>query len=589
MLAPAARKVPRALHLTVAQPLTRDPALGLIGALVVLALAGVLVPLIVTLWSSLRMGLLIDAGPLVLTNYAAVFTDPAFPGVLANTLLLGCGSVLVMMAFAVPIVWILARTDFPWKNLVFILLTVKIAIPGFLTAMAYVFLLSPRAGIVNQALQGALGLPEPPVTIYSLPWIAALQGLVLVPAAAFMMLAAFRAMDPTLEEAAAVSGMRPPQVWLRITLPMLVPALLATALFFFVIAIEIFDFAGLIGLPARIIVLSTWIYDVTHPVMGLPDYGQASALGVVLGALAALGIVGYLALTRHAERFVTVTGKRRQAAVVRLGRWRWAAVAFVALYFLLAFVLPLLTLLWASLLPHLQPPSLAAFGRLTLESYGAALRFLPVPLRNTLIVMMAVATLSVTLAACVSWVVLRTQAPGRRWIDGVVFLSPAVPSMIAAVAFLYLGLSIHKLMPIYGTIWLILLAMGTRTLGFSTRTINSAAIQLHRELEEAARVAGVRRSAAFLRLFVPLVGPALFYAWLWIAVLSARELTIPLMLYARDNPLLSTLIWNTQASGRTDVSAALAVLLMGFLALFAAVAQLVAQRYSRGADLAVES
>jgi iron(III) transport system permease protein len=587
MLAPAARKLPRALTWSAARPIVRDPALGLIGLLVLLGLVGVLGPLFVTLWSSLREGLLVDGGPLVLANYATALGDPRFPGVLANTLLLGVGTVAVMLLFALPMVWILARTDFPWKGLVFTLLTVKIAIPGFLTAMAYIFLISPRSGIVNTALQGALGLAEAPFSVYSLPWIAALQGLVLVPAGAFMMLAAFRGMDPALEEAAAVSGMPTHQVWLRITLPMMAPAVLATALFFFVIAIEIFDFAGLIGLPARIVVLSTWIYDLTHPAVGQPDYGQASALGMVLAGLAALGVAGYLVVTRRSERYVTVTGKRRQAALVPLGRWRWAAGGFLGLYFLLAFVLPLLTLLWTSLVPYLQPPSVEALGHLSPASYGFALRFLPVPLRNTVLVMVVVATLSVVLSACVSWVVLRTRIPGRRAIDGVIFLSPAVPGIIAAVAFLYLGLSVHKLIPIYGTVWLILLALGTRTLAFSTRTINSAAIQLHRELEEAAQVSGVRRSAAFLRLFLPLVAPALFYAWVWIAVLSARELTIPLMLYARDNPLLSTLIWNTQAGGKSDVAAALAVLLMVFLALFALVAQLIARRWARGAELAV--
>ena len=233
-----------------ARPIARDPALALIGALVLLGLAGVLGPLFVTLWSSLREGLLVDGGPLRAGELRHGARRPALPGVLANTLLLGVGTVAVMLAFALPMVWILARTDFPWKGLVFTLLTVKIAIPGFLTAMAYIFLISPRSGIVNAALQGALGLAEAPFSVYSLPWIAALQGLVLVLGGAFMMLAAFRAMDPALEGAAAVSGMPTHQVWLRITLPMMAPAVLATALFFFVIAIEIFDFAGLIGLPA---------------------------------------------------------------------------------------------------------------------------------------------------------------------------------------------------------------------------------------------------------------------------------------------------------------------------------------------------
>ncbi len=552
-------------------------ALGLY-ALALVATGAVLLPIGVTLVASLREGLLTDGGPWALTNFQTVVTHPRFGQVVGNTLALGLGTVAVMLAIAVPLTWLVARSDLPGRGLVYTLLVAQVAIPSFLTAMAYVFLLNPRNGMVNLWLKGLLGVAAPIFNVQSVAWMAALQGIVLVPAAVFMMLAAFAAMDPTLEEAAAVSGLPRAQILLRVVCPMLLPSILAAGLFFFVIAVEIFDFAGIIGMPADIFVVSSWIYDLTHPSTGLPLYGPASSVGVLLMAITVPAVVLYLWATRSAGRYVTVTGKRVRARPLPLGRWRWPALAFVGAYFSLSFAIPALTLFWASVVPYLQPPSAAALGRASFQSYAYALSFFGTPLKNTLLLMVATATLACALSLCVSWVVTRSRLPGRRVLDGVVFLAPAIPALIGAVAFMYVALSIYRVAPLYGTIWLIVLALAVRALAFTSRTLNGAAIQLHPELDEAARVSGLPTLASFRRIFVPLVAPALVYAWTWVAVLAARDLTTPIMLYARDNPTVATLIFNLQANGKSDQAAAVAVLLMGVLI----VVSIVARRLARG-------
>jgi iron(III) transport system permease protein len=159
-------------------------------------------------------------------------------------------------------------------------------------------------------------------------------------------------------------------------------------------------------------------------------------------------------------------------------------------------------------------------------------------------------------SATVSWVVTRSRTRVARWVDAVVFLSPAVPSMVAAVAFQMLGIALHKWLPLYGTIWLIAIAMSTRMLAFCTRTVNGAALQIHAELDEAAYASGVSPFVAFRRVFLPIVAPALFYAAIMVGMLSARELTLPLMINTGHAPLVSTLIFDLQTNGNFGAAAA---------------------------------
>jgi iron(III) transport system permease protein len=541
----------------------RGASIAWVYGLALVALAAVLVSLFGNVLASLSAGA--DLGAFTLDNYARLFGDRKLAEVAGRTLVLGAGTVLVMLVFGVPIAWLVARTDFGWKGALVGLLTAKLAIPGFITAMAYVWLFNPSSGMVNQMF-GATGLGATPVAnVYGLHWICFLQGVVLVPACVFMLLPAFQNMDAMLEEAAWVSGVSRGRAARRIVLPLLAPGVLAAMLFFFVVAIDVFDFVGIIGMPGRIEVLSLWIYDATHPVIGVPDYGFAAATGMLMFVLSAAAIVLYVRFLRESQRYAVLRGKARHAGPLRLGRWRWAAQALVALWLLLAFVIPVLTLVWVSLVPFLQPPSSRAIATLSAKSYGFALSYLRTPLANTLMVMAGAVALVVAMSASISWIVTRGGSAFARWADALVFLSVAVPAMVAAVAFQTAGMAVHRWIPLYGSIWLMAIVMGTRMLTFGTRTVNAAALQIHVELDEAAYASGVSRMVTFRRVFLPIVAPALFYVALMVSMLSARELTLPLMMNSGESPLVSTLIFDLQSNGNFAGAAAVSLYMIVIL------------------------
>lgn len=538
----------------------------LIYGIVILAILLISISLVGSIIASFSPGEELG-GKWTISNYEFIIQDEKFLPVLIDTIILGVGSVIVMLFFSVPISWLLARTDFAWKGLLFSLLTAKMAIPGFITAMSYVFLFNPNNGIVNKLV----GIPL--FDIYSLLWICFLQGLVLTPVAVFMMLPTLRNLDPSLEEAARISGVTNLQTIRYIVFPLVAPAVIAATLFFFIIAVEIFDFVALIGLPGDIKVLSVLIYDSTHPSVGLPNYGLAGAYGISLFLITAIAILFYMKFLRQSQKYAVVGGKRRRGNPQALNRLKWPANLFVLSWIFLAFCIPILTLAWTSLVPYLQPPSLKAMSSLSLQSYGYALTYLGEPFINTIAVMIIAVLIGIMSSTCISWVVTRSRNRLGRWVDFLVFLSPAVPSMVAAVAFQYFGLKIHQMIPIYGTIWLVSLAMSTRMLAFCTRTMNTSAMQLHYELDEAAYASGISKLMTFRKIFVPLIAPAVFYSAVMVAMMTAKELTIPLMINTGGTPLISTLIFDLQSSGYYDSASAVGIYMIFSLVALAILAR----------------
>jgi iron(III) transport system permease protein len=215
-------------------------------------------------------------------------------------------------------------------------------------------------------------------------------------------------------------------------------------------------------------------------------------------------------------------------------------------------------LLWASGQPFMQLPTPLALSRWSLEAYHEAFAQLPPLIYNNLIVMLAVPIISVTLAACVAWAGGR-----RRGLDLFVMMAIAVPSIVSALGFLYFGLAIYRAIPIYTTVWLIVLAMSTRYLTWANRTISSSLLQVHPEIAEACATSGVRPGLAFVLVLLPTIGRALLYSWFWLALLSLRELTIPIMLARPDTAVLATAIWSLNSAGNTDVAAAMSMILVG--------------------------
>ena len=543
--------------------------LGLFASgLMALLLLLVGVPLLMVVLMSLRTGFPGEGGPLTLANFVAVYTTPATYQILLNTLLFASGTVVVTLVFAVPLVWLLNRTDIPFKNTIYVLMTVGILVPVFLRTIAWILLLSPRIGLVNQWATQLFGLDHPLVSLYNIPGMAFIQGVSFVPSAFFMLAAAYHTMDPSLEEAAYTSGVSKFQTFVRINVPITWPAIAGVMVYLFMSAIAVFEVPAIIGYPARILVLSASIFTSTNPPTGLPNYGIAGAYGAVMVAAGLTLAYFYVRLVQHGKKYTVITGRGYRPREIALGKWKWAALAFALLYLSMEVFIPFLVLLWASLLPHLQLPSAEALSQVSLANYETIFDFVDaLPFVNTAILMITVPTATMILSVLVSWIVVRTQISFRGSLDTLAFLPHAIPSILLGVGLGYLGLAYRNYFPVYGTIIIIAIAHTISWIAYGTRTTNGVMIQLHRELEEAGKVAGASAHRVLGRIVLPLVASGIFNSWIWISMLSYREVTMALALGTRKNLVISTIVWQFWGNGWVPQVAALGVLLVLFAVL----------------------
>ncbi len=561
----------RAMRLDVFSRFSRPFELGQYGVsfftagLLALLILIVGVPLAMVVLMSLRTGFPGEGGALTLQNFVDVYADASTYEVLGNTLLFALGSVAVALLFAIPLSWLLMRTDIPLKKTFYVLLTVGILIPVFLRTIAWILLLSPRIGLLNQWLMRIFDLNGPPLNLYNIGGMAFIQGVSFVPGAFFMLSAAYRTMDPSLEEAAYTSGVGKLTTFLRINIPLTLPAIAAVMVYLFMTGIAVFEVPAIIGLPARILVLSALIYTATSPPTGLPEYGIAGAYGgIMLVAGLALAYF-YVRLVKQGKKFTIITGRGYRPREIALGRWKWAAIAFVLLYLSIEVFIPFLILLWTSLVPYLQLPSAAALKTITLKHYLTIPNYAGArPFINTFILMIGVPTLAMIISVLVSWAVVRTQVRFRGILDTVAFLPHAIPSILLAVGLAYLSLAYRDYFPLYGTVFIIMVAHVINWIAYGTRTTNSVMIQVHRELEEAGKVAGASTPRVLWKIVLPLIAAGVLNSWVWIGMLSYREVTMALTLYTRNSAVISTVVWQFWSNGWIPQVSALGVVLIVF-------------------------
>jgi iron(III) transport system permease protein len=535
------------------------------GALLALLTILVGAPVLMVILMSLRTGFPGEGGPLTLTNFVQAYTDPGTYEILLNTILFATGTVTVTLLFAVPLVWLLMRTDMPLKGTVYVLMTVGILIPVFLRTIAWILLLSPRIGLVNQWAKQIFGMEQPLVSLYNIPGMAFIQGVSFVPAAFFMLAAAYRTMDPALEEAAYTSGVSKLQTFLRINIPITLPAIAGVMIYLFMTAIAVFEVPAIVGLPARILVLSSLVYTSTNPPTGLPNYGLAGAYGGIMLVAGLILAYFYVRLVRQGKKYTVITGRGYRPREIALGKWKWPALAFAMLYLSMEVFIPFLVLVWTSLLPHLRLPSMEALSSVTLKNYVTIMDYAGTrPFINTAVLMFGVPSVTMLVSVLVSWVVIRTHVSFRGILDTMAFLPHALPSILLAVGLAYLGLAYRNVFPVYGTIFIIVIAHTINWIAYGTRTTNSVMIQVHRELEEAGKVSGASTPRVLGRIVLPLVAAGVFNSWIWVSMLSYREVTMALTLYSRKNVVISTVVWQFWGNGWVPEVAALGVILVAF-------------------------
>jgi iron(III) transport system permease protein len=499
-----------------------------------------------------------------LANYPTIFLDSFTYRVLANTFGFAATALLVALVFGVPAAWLAERSDLPGKPLLFTLMAIGLLLPGFGSAMGWLFLMHPRIGLVNVWLLQHVGI-GPVFNIASVIGMGWVQGLSLAPLAFIMTAAVFRASDPALEEAAQMAGATFGKRLSRITLPLAWPGVLAAGIYIFTIGFAAFDVPAIIGWSNRVFTFSTYLVLQLSPTDALPRYGNAAALSVLLLGFAGFFSWWYARMQQGAHRYQVVRGKGYRPQLVALG-WLNAPIwCLIALYLALSALVPLLVVVWASVLPYFQLPSAAAFAAASFARYAALpWELIGDGLTNTLILMVLTPTVTLALALCFSWVVLRSRLPGRGWFDFIAFLPHAMPNIIFGVGALLIALFVvQQFVPAFGTIWLLLVAFTVGRISYATRMTNTGLIQIHRELEESGEVGGATTGGVLAKIVVPLLAPTLLNAWLWIALLTFRELTLAVLLTTRDNMTLPVVIWSLWLGGGLGDAAAVALVMLG--------------------------
>ena len=540
----------------------------------------VVVPIGFLINLSFREGTLIAPGGLTFASYTYAARLGIFWESLGNTVLLAAVGSVGTVGIALLFAFIIERTDLPWRNLVWVAIILPLAIPGIFGTLGLVMAFSPFIGWANLALRVPLewigiDLIKGPFNIYSLGGLIFLDVLGGVTIVFLMLVGPMRMMDPALEDAAAVSGFNPRTTFLRVNVPMLVPALLAAYIYSFISSMDSFEAALVAGLPAGIFLLPTLIYftvQLTPPI----DYVLGATFSVFFMTIMLVLVVYYQRVIRVSLRYATVTGRGYRPNRISLGWWRWPALAVIVMYLILEVVLPLAILGYASLLPRMMPPSAAAFSLMSLDTYRAVLSEpgLLRALKNTLLLAFLAPTFVMILALVVSWIIVRRKSMTERAVlDSMVFLPHAIPGIIIAVALIILYLTPPlNAVPIYGSLFIIGLGLVIGFLPFTTRIMNGAVIQIHRELDEASYVSGVTRLRTLLHVTLPLLAPAFVAGWILAAVRSMRSFSTPLLLGGPGNEVLAIRMWGYWEDGlipETGVVGMLFVAMAAPLALFA--------------------
>lgn len=531
--------------------------------------AALLALLVVSPLLALLYGAFMNAAPgtpgtLSLSAFVEAWSDAASWTSAATSLGLAIARLLVVMPVTVFLAWALTRTNMPLRRLMEGLIISHIFLPFLPLAMAWAVLASPRSGVLNVLLRGALHLPldTGPLNIYSvagLVWLSALG----IPTYLYLLVGpAFRSVDASLEEAARVSGFGPLGTLRRITLPLLAPAIIGAAILAFVLALQSFEPELILGAPAGIYVFSTQIFRYIEG-FTVPRYGPATALSglFLLVTFVLVAVQGRLLARRH---YTTLSGRGYRVQPLDLGRWRYAVLGLVFVYVFFSTLLPLATLALASFMRIYGLFGDSWFTTRHYESLFQNARLLPA-IGNTLIMGALSAAFTLLLTLVTSYVITRTRLAGRHALDALTWLPLTMPGIVLAVGMIWAYVALIRLpFPFYGTLAILILAVTITALPTGARLLNGTMVQIGAELEESARVHGGSFLFTMRRVVVPLLTPALLSGWLVLFAFATKNFVTVSLLYSPQSIVLPALQYEMWNGGQAEDAAALGTLNMAF-------------------------
>ncbi len=568
-------KAPQMREERVRQWSVRDPLLYVQIAVILLLCVLIVYPAAILLERSFRD----DGGAFSWAWYVQAYTSERNLSAIVNTIIVATGSAVLAAVSGTLLAWAVVRTDMPGRRVVEMASIVPFISTSFIGALAWILLGSPETGLINQFWR-FLGNEEALIDIFSIEGIIFVIALYEMPFVFLLVGGALRSMDPALEEASLSSGASLWRTTTRVTLPLVLPAILASSLLVFVLAAEQFGVPAVLGTPARIRVLTTSIVatNTFYP----PQHGLGAALCVTLLVIALVGL--WLQRRMLANRsFTTVGGKGSQPRRIALGPFRWLLLGVCCLYLLLAVVLPFSTIFLSSIRTlwtadfRWEQFTLAHYHWILFE-YPTTLR----AIRNSLFLAVVGATVTILLCALISFLSLRTRLPGRNALDYLSMLPLGFPGVVLAYGLLQVW--INPPLVLYGTIWILFIAYLTRYLPIGVRATSATLVQIHQELEESSLSCGANWFQTFRRITLPLLKPGIIAGWILLFIAFSRELSASILLYSPGTEVLSVVLYDLQQNGQFREISALA-----FIQIAASIVLVLVAKWLSGLDRSPET
>jgi len=517
-------------------------------------------------------------GKLTLEKYIQSYTDPAFAGIIVNTVIFTIGSAFVATLLALFLAYLNTRTNIPFKFLFRIISIIPMMIPHILFSVSWVLLLNPSNGLINLFLKQFLNLQNSPFNIYTLGGMILVEGLLDLPIAYLILAPAMAAFDVSLEESSKVSGASNLRTLIKVTLPVLRPAILASFILVIVRSLASFAVPSIIGMPGRIYVLATHIYRIIATGFAA-DFGMAAAVGMSALAASIALIYLYRYLTSESEKYVTISSRGYRPTVIDLKNAKYPLFGIVGLLSFVLIVLPVLVLFYTSLVPYSIVPSAKAFSMMTWKNWLEVLRdpISLLSLKNSVFLGIVGATLGVILSIFVSYVIVKVRTPAAGVLESLSFLSFSFPGIVIGVGFMWFFVRT----PLYATIWSLLIGYIATYLPYGIRPLTSAFVQIHSHLEESSRVCGGGTLYTLRRIVVPLLIPGIVSGWILMATMFVRELTLSVVLSRPGTEVLAVQILRFAEDGLWGKLSALGIMMIFISTLIVVIAFLIGTRLTK--------
>jgi iron(III) transport system permease protein len=512
---------------------------------------------------TLLLGALTDTNPVVdgfslrhlsVANFLTVLANPNVAEALFNTLVACGGGTVIAVAIGLLFSWVVVRTNTPFKGLIAAASILPLFAPPLVAGVAWSILGSPKTGLINTAFKSA-GLNWH-VDLYSLSGLVFVFGIYYAPYVYMFTSSALRNMDPSLEEAAEISGASAFATLFSVTFPLIMPAIVSGMLLSFIVMLGIYGIPAVLGAPSNINVLTTYIFKLTN--WSPPLYNTAAAVAIIL-----MVVTGFLVFLQQkvlsGRSYTTVAGKAFRPRSLDLGRWRWLTFALGLIYLLVVVILPMLALIVAAFRRFMFIRDAAALFDMRQYSLMHFYNIFDNPLTlnsiyNAVEVGIITAIVGGALAFAIGYTIHRTNVPGRRSIDLISTVPVAIPGLVIGVAYLWAWIGVPG--GLYGTIWILALAFIARFMPDTVKALSTSFLQIHRELEEAAWVCGRGTLSTIGTIVLPLARPGVIASMTLLFVLAIRELGSSLFLYTSNTMVMSVLLLDYYEGGNIGKTAA---------------------------------